>query len=105
MNYARPALNTGTPRTIIDIEKAAKFSVRENRSEGPRLVKWRPLPQNAFERGGGSSQTSEEELAPSHRASRGKRNACSGFMCPSGALLLIGGACGVVASCSRAPCA
>jgi hypothetical protein len=26
MNYARPALNTGTPRNIIDIERAASTS-------------------------------------------------------------------------------
>jgi hypothetical protein len=30
MNYARAELNTGMPRTIIDIERAAKLTVRED---------------------------------------------------------------------------
>jgi hypothetical protein len=34
---------TGEPRTIINIENAAKFTVEENRTHGPRLVKWRPM--------------------------------------------------------------
>jgi hypothetical protein len=42
MNYARPALNTGTPRTIIDIEKAAKLTMREGRHKEPSR-----MPENA----------------------------------------------------------
>ena len=36
--------NTGKPRITINIEKCAKLTVRETRSHGPRLVKWRPNP-------------------------------------------------------------
>jgi len=35
--------NTGMPRTIINIEKAAKRMVRENQREAARFVKWRPF--------------------------------------------------------------
>jgi hypothetical protein len=36
---------TGKPRTIIDIEKAAKLTVLENRRNSPRFVKWSALPE------------------------------------------------------------
>ena len=35
---------TGKPRTIVDIEKAAKLTVRDDRSSSPRFVRWKPLP-------------------------------------------------------------
>lgn len=35
---------TKMPRTIIDIEGAAKLTVQENRRDGPRFVRWRPNP-------------------------------------------------------------
>ena len=35
---------TGRPRTIINIEKAAKLTVSETRSHGPRFVSWTPNP-------------------------------------------------------------
>lgn len=35
--------NTGKPRITINIEKAAKLTVQETRSHGPRFVKWRPI--------------------------------------------------------------
>jgi hypothetical protein len=31
---------TGKPRTIVNIEKAAKVTVSETQSHGPRFVKW-----------------------------------------------------------------
>jgi hypothetical protein len=34
---------TNAPRTIIDIEGAAKLSVRENSREEPRFIKWKPF--------------------------------------------------------------
>lgn len=37
---------TGMPRMYLDIEKAAKLTVREDRSTSPRLVKWRPMPSD-----------------------------------------------------------
>jgi hypothetical protein len=35
---------TGKPRTIVNIEKAAKLTALETRRHGPRLVKWKPNP-------------------------------------------------------------
>jgi hypothetical protein len=35
---------TGKPRTIINIDKAAKTTVEENRTRGPRFIRWRPNP-------------------------------------------------------------
>ena len=35
---------TGKPRTVINIEKAARLTVREDRSSSPRLVRWKPMP-------------------------------------------------------------
>jgi hypothetical protein len=32
-----------TSRAIIDIEKAAKLTVRENSSRGPHFAKWKPF--------------------------------------------------------------
>jgi hypothetical protein len=34
---------TGKPRTIIDIEKAAKLTVREGNRQSPMFAKWRPF--------------------------------------------------------------
>jgi hypothetical protein len=36
--------NTGKHRSTVNIAKAAKLTVQENRSEGQRFVKWRPNP-------------------------------------------------------------
>jgi hypothetical protein len=55
--------NTGKSRTIINIEKAAKLTVREDRRQGPCFVKWQPMPENAFERDDGRSLTAEEDAA------------------------------------------
>ena len=33
---------TGKPRTIIDIEKAARVVAEESRTRGPRFSKWKP---------------------------------------------------------------
>ena len=35
---------TGKPRTSVNIEKAARFTVLETRRRGPRFIKWRPNP-------------------------------------------------------------
>ena len=35
---------TGKPRTFINIEKAAKLTVSETRSHGPRFARWTPNP-------------------------------------------------------------
>jgi hypothetical protein len=35
---------TGKPRTIVNIEKAAKLTVLETRRRGPRFIKWKPNP-------------------------------------------------------------
>ena len=35
---------TGNPRTIVNIEKAAKVTISETRSHSPRFVKWTPNP-------------------------------------------------------------
>jgi hypothetical protein len=52
--------NTGRPRTIIDIEKAAKVCVRED-DRGMRFTKWTPYPdQNPRERCEGSPYSPEE---------------------------------------------
>jgi hypothetical protein len=50
---------TGKPRTIIDIERAAKLTVREDRGTGPRFVKWRPMPESARERCKGEAYSPE----------------------------------------------
>ena len=50
---------SGKLRTSINIEKAARLTVREDRSTGPRFVKWRPMPQIAHERCEGRSPTGE----------------------------------------------
>lgn len=55
--------NTGKPRTLVNIEKAARLTVREDRSSGPRFVKWRPMPQTTRERCEGRSPAGESALA------------------------------------------
>jgi hypothetical protein len=55
--------NTGKPRTVIDIERAAKVTVEENERRGPRFVKWKPMPGNAHQRSEGSPHTAEDDLA------------------------------------------
>ena len=35
---------TGKPRTIVNIEKAAKLTVLETRRRGPRFIKWKRNP-------------------------------------------------------------
>lgn len=37
--------NTGAHRSTVNIEAAARITVLEGRSVGPRFVKWRPMPQ------------------------------------------------------------
>jgi hypothetical protein len=39
---------THKPRLIVDIEKAAKLTVRETRREGPRFVKWKPFNREVY---------------------------------------------------------
>ena len=41
---------TAKPRMLINIEKAAKLTVQENRTRGPRFVKWKadPFPAERF---------------------------------------------------------
>jgi hypothetical protein len=53
---------TSEPRTFIDIEKAAKRTVRENRRDGPRFAKWEPMSESAFQRTRGRSPTPEDEV-------------------------------------------
>jgi hypothetical protein len=55
--------NSGKARTIIDIEKAAKLTVEENRHNGPRFVKWRPMSETARQRSKGRSPTGEMDPA------------------------------------------
>ena len=47
------------PRTIIDIERAAKLTVEENRRFGPRFVKWKPYPEMAHQTSAERSPTAE----------------------------------------------
>ena len=35
---------TGRPRTLINIEKAATLTVEEGKTRGPRFVRWKPDP-------------------------------------------------------------
>ena len=49
---------TGRPRTIIDIEKAAKLTVREDRM---RFAKWAPYPQKGAESGAVAPPSPEEQ--------------------------------------------
>jgi hypothetical protein len=53
---------TGKPRTIIDIERAAKMTVEENRRFGPRFVKWRSYPETAHQTSAERSPTAEDEI-------------------------------------------
>lgn len=46
------------PRTVIDIEKAAKLRAREDRRSGPRFTKWQPYPETSR----GSSPSPEDAL-------------------------------------------
>jgi hypothetical protein len=50
---------TGKPRTIVNIEAAAKLTVREDRRKGPCFVKWEPLTQKARERVEGRAPAAE----------------------------------------------
>lgn len=53
---------TGKPRTIIDIEKAAKLTVREDRRRGPMFVKWKPMPLEGIEAVDGAAYSPETDL-------------------------------------------
>ena len=54
--------NTGKPRTLIDIEKAAKVCVRED-DHGMRFVKWTPYrDEKGDERCEGSLYSPEDEV-------------------------------------------
>ena len=46
---------TGRARTTIDVEKAAKLTVREDRRKGPCFVQWKPWAGTARERVEGRS--------------------------------------------------
>jgi hypothetical protein len=52
---------TDIPRTIIDIEMAAKLTVREDRSRGPRFVKWKPMPEGGLVAGDGKAHSPESD--------------------------------------------
>jgi hypothetical protein len=67
---------TGEPRTIINIEKAAKLTVRDDRL-GMGFVKYHPMPENAYQRPEGPApaagspspvQSTPEPLNPPVRA-------------------------------------
>jgi hypothetical protein len=51
---------TGKPRTIINIEQAAKLTVRDGSRQGPMFVKWRPFDVDSF----AASRTSLAERTP-----------------------------------------
>jgi hypothetical protein len=50
---------TGKPRTIINIEAAAKLTVREDRHDGPRFATWRPMPEIVRQRCAGRAPAAE----------------------------------------------
>ncbi len=52
--------DTGKERFTCDIEKTAKLTIEENNRNGPRLVKWRPMPETAHQRSGGSPPMGED---------------------------------------------
>jgi hypothetical protein len=54
--------HTGKPRTVIDIERAAKMTVEENRRFGPRFVKWRSYPETAHQTSAERSPTAESDV-------------------------------------------
>lgn len=54
---------TGKPRTIIDVEKAAKLATREDARRGPCLVKWRAMPEIDVQSDEGEARTAESEAA------------------------------------------
>ena len=54
--------NTGKPRTVIDIERAAKLTVEENRRFGPRFAKWKPYPEMAHRTSAERSPTTEDDI-------------------------------------------
>jgi hypothetical protein len=54
--------NTGKPRTVIDIERAAKLTVEENRRFGPRFVKWKPYPEMPHRTSAERSPAAEDDL-------------------------------------------
>jgi hypothetical protein len=62
---------TGKPRYIIDIEKAAKLTIREDRRRGPCFVKFQPFDRTASQRVEGRSQTAE--TGSSGTGTRGRR--------------------------------
>jgi hypothetical protein len=63
--------NTGMPRTIIDIEKAAKLTVEENSSYGPRVRKWKPMPDIARQLCEGFTARGRRRPCPAHHTPRG----------------------------------
>jgi hypothetical protein len=54
--------HTGRPRTVIDIDQAAKLTVEENSGYGPRVRKWKPMPDKARQLCDGSPPTAEDDL-------------------------------------------
>jgi hypothetical protein len=62
--------NTGKPRTIIDIEKAAKLTVSEESRDGLRCRKYRESPDS-------DSQAAKDDIVLPHHTPRGKRGCMS----------------------------
>jgi hypothetical protein len=60
---------SGKPRVIVDIEKAAKLTVREDR-RGMSFVKYRPMPADAHRSTDSPSQTAEEASPGSETPNR-----------------------------------
>jgi len=68
--------DTGKHRSTLNIEKAAKVTVREDRARGPCFTKWRPMPETLHERGEGQPPAGESDLdqGQAQRASLGRRD-------------------------------
>jgi hypothetical protein len=66
---------TGVPRTIIDIEKAAKLTVREDRSSSPRFVTWRPMTEESRLDCDGNAPSREAGSPPGRSTKQLKRRA------------------------------
>jgi hypothetical protein len=54
---------TGKHRTIVNIEAAARLTVREHRRHGLQVVKWEPMPATAHQRSAAPEPTAETAAA------------------------------------------
>ena len=54
---------TGSPRTIINIEKAAKVTVEDNRTTGPRYRNWASFALRTSQTGSGQPPSPERDAA------------------------------------------